>query len=64
MDARLHAAVSTDKLKGEYRMKKYEKPEFEITKLAGNDVITDSAYDNDAKDADWMNIDDIDTIFG
>lgn len=45
-------------------MKKYEKPEFEITKLACNDVITDSAYDNDAKDADWMNIDDIDTIFG
>ena len=40
-------------------MKKYEKPEFEVTVIALSDVITDSAYDNDAKDVDWMNIDDI-----
>lgn len=40
-------------------MKKYEKPEYEVTVIALNDVITDSAYDNDAKDVDWMNIDDI-----
>ena len=39
-------------------MKKYEKPEYEVTVIALNDVITDSAYDNDAKDADWMSIDD------
>lgn len=40
-------------------MKIYEKPKFDVTVIALNDVITDSAYDNDAKDVDWMNIDDI-----
>ena len=40
-------------------MKIYEKPKFDVTVIALSDVITDSAYDNDAKDADWMNIDDV-----
>ena len=40
-------------------MKVYEKPKFDVTVIAASDVITDSAYDNDAKDVDWMNIDDI-----
>ena len=40
-------------------MKKYDKPEFEVTVIACNDVITDSTYDNDVQDADWMNIDDV-----
>ena len=45
-------------------MKIYEKPEFEIEEFIENDVITDSAYDNDKKDVDWMSIDEIDNIFG
>lgn len=60
MDGGIYAAVSTAKLK--YRglkMKIYEKPKFDVTVIALSDVITDSAYDNDAKDVDWMNIDDI-----
>ena len=55
MEGGIYAAVSTAKLK----MKKYEKPNCEVTVIALSVVITDSAYDNDAKDVDWMNIDDI-----
>mgnify|MGYP004463388405 CR=1 FL=1 len=60
MDGGIYAAVPTATLKyGGLKMKIYEKPKFDVTVIALSDVITDSAYDNDAKDADWMNIDDV-----
>ena len=35
-------------------MKKYGKPEFEVTVIANNDVITDSTHDNDGQDKVWL----------
>ena len=35
------------------------KPEFEVTVITANDVITDSTYDNDVQDVEWMKFDDI-----
>lgn len=34
-------------------MKHYEKPKLEIVEMGGENIMTISAYDNDALDIDW-----------
>ena len=62
MGGGFHIVLPTEKQikkKGDFKMKKYEKPELEVNLITTQDIMHASAYDNLVSDTDWQSVEDL-----